>query len=63
MKVDFEGGAVSSDDGLWAVREVDHKLALKAAAARVMRNPRSADRIDHRTLSMLRQRAYGLFAD
>ena len=62
VKVDFEGGAVSSDGGLWAVREVDRKLGLTAAVARLMRDRRCCDRIDHRALSMLRQRVYGLCA-
>lgn len=62
VRVDFDGGEVSSDGGLLAVREADRRLGLTERVARLMRDVRRGPGVDHRVLTMLRQRVYGLCA-
>jgi hypothetical protein len=56
----FDGGNVSSDAGLLALRQVDRSLGLSRALAKVLPDPREPSRIEHSLLSLVRQRLYGL---
>jgi hypothetical protein len=56
----FQGGNVSSDGGLMLLREVDRRLGLTKALAKLLPDQRDPDRIEHSLESMLRQRIYGL---
>jgi hypothetical protein len=59
--VGFDGGEVSSDaGGLLLLRQVERKLGLLKAAARVLPDPRNPDLILHTTEQLLRQRVFGL---
>lgn len=62
VEVDFEGGDISSDGGLLLVRQVDRHLGLTRRASRRLADPRRRERCEHSTLTMLRQRVYGLVA-
>ena len=60
IEVGFDGGEVSSDTGLLLLRQVERKLGLLKAAARVLPDPRNPDLIVHTTEQLLRQRVFGL---
>jgi hypothetical protein len=61
IEVGFDGGEVSSDaGGLLLLRQVERKLGLLKAAARVLPDPRNPDLIVHTTEQLLRQRVFGL---
>jgi hypothetical protein len=61
IEVGFDGGEVSSDaGGLLLLRQVERKLGLLKAAARVLPDPRNPDLILHTTEQLLRQRVFGL---
>jgi hypothetical protein len=61
IEVGFDGGEVSSDaGGLLLLRQVERKLGLLKAAARVLPDPRRPDLIVHTTEQLLRQRVFGL---
>lgn len=60
MQAAFDGGNVSSDGGVLALRQVDRKLGLTKALAKVLPDPRDASRTEHSLLSLIRQRVYGL---
>jgi len=60
VKVDFTGGNVSSDGGLLLLRQIDRRLGLTQALAKVLPDSRDGDRIDHPLVSLVRQRIYGL---
>jgi len=61
IEVGFDGGEVSSDaGGLLLLRQVERKLGLLKAAARVLPDPRNRDLILHTTEQLLRQRVFGL---
>jgi hypothetical protein len=56
----FDGGDVSSDGGLALLRQVDRKLGLTKALAKVLPDPRDPNRTEHSLLSLVRQRIFGL---
>ncbi len=60
VQASFDGGEVTSDAGLLALRQVDRKLGLTRKLARVLPDPRDPDRIEHPLLTLVRQRVYGL---
>lgn len=61
IEVGFDGGEVSSDaGGLLLLWQVERKLGLLKAAARVLPDPRNPDLILHTTEQLLRQRMFGL---
>jgi hypothetical protein len=60
LVADFKGGEISSDTGLLAVRELDEKLGWLAEAASLIGDPRRQDRTELDTLTLLRQRVFGL---
>ncbi|MCC6867387.1 MAG: IS1380 family transposase [Burkholderiales bacterium] len=60
IEVGFDGGEVTSDAGLLLLRQVEQKLGLLKAAARVLPDPRNPHLIVHTTEQLLRQRVFGL---
>ena len=62
IKVDFEGGNVSSDGGILLVSQVDRKIKLLSRIASIMAgyDPRNQNKVTHDIKSMLVQRIYGI---
>lgn len=60
LSVDFSGGHVSSDGGLLLLRAMDRRLGLTRKIAGQFKDHREQGKVVHTTLSMLRQRVYGL---
>jgi hypothetical protein len=62
IKVDFEGGNVSSDGGVLLLKQVDRKLNLLNRIASIMNNydEREQNKVTHDIKSMLTQRIYGI---
>ena len=58
----FDGGSLTSDAGLLLLREFDHRFRLTADLADAYDDPRRADRIEHASLALLRQRVYQIVA-
>jgi hypothetical protein len=58
----FDGGDVTTDGGLPLLRQIDRRLGLTKAIAKVLPDPRDPDRIEHSLLSLVRQRVFGLAA-
>ena len=59
---DFSGGQITSDAGLLALRELDHRLGWTARAASLLVDPRQAAKTEHPFVEMFRQRFFGLIA-
>src|SRR5690606_8161208 len=60
IEASFNGGEVSSDEGILLLREADRRLGLVAALDAVLPDPRDPRLIIHRQVDLLRQRIYGL---
>jgi hypothetical protein len=60
--VRFDGGSLTSDAGLLILREFDHRFRLTDDLAAAYDDPRRADRIEHASLALLRQRVYQIVA-
>ena len=60
VQASFTGGDVTSDGGITLLRQVDRKLGLTRALARVLPDARDRSRVVHPLLSLVRQRIYGL---
>ena len=60
IEVGFDGGEVTSDAGLLLLRQVERRLGLLKAAARVLPDPRNPFFVVHTTEQLLRQRVFGL---
>jgi hypothetical protein len=60
IQVGFDGGEVTSDAGLLLLRQVERKLGLLKAVARILPDPRNPDLIVHTSEQLLRQRVFGL---
>jgi hypothetical protein len=52
----FDGGSLSSDGGLPALREVEERLGVARRLAACIEDPRSPERIQHSLAEMLRFR-------
>jgi hypothetical protein len=52
----FDGGSLSSDGGLLALREVEERLGVARRLAECIDDPRTPDRIQHSLAEMLRFR-------
>jgi len=52
----FDGGSLSSDGGLMALREVEARLGVAHRLAACIDDPRAPDRIQHSLADMLRFR-------
>ena len=62
VESDFSGGDVTSDGGVLLLRQADRRLGLISQVARLLADPRRQASCEHTSLSMLRQRIYGLAA-
>ena len=62
LRVEFDGGTITSDAGLVLLREFDERLQLTAELPRLVADPRDARFIDHSLLALLRQRLYQIVA-
>lgn len=60
IEINFSGGEISSDGGSLLLREADRKLRLTESLAGLFPDKRNPDRIRHSTLTMLKQRIYGI---
>lgn len=60
VQADFEGGDVTSDGGSLLLRAADRMLGLTTRVARGLKDTRRRASTFHSTLSLLRQRIYGL---
>ena len=60
ITANFAGGALSSDDGLMLLRQMDRKIGLSAAAAAVVHDPRHPDLVTHSLRSLIAQRLNAL---
>jgi len=60
IKGQFSGGDITSDGGVMLLSQIDKKLHLTKRLSLVINDPRVKKRCDHSTLSLLRQRIYGL---
>ncbi len=60
VEVNFQGGDITSDGGVLLLQQVDRRLGLSEAIARVLDDPRRQASCDHNNLSLLRQRVYAL---
>lgn len=60
IEASFDGGEISSDGGALLLRQVDRRLELTAAIARVLTDPRRQASCEHDVLSLVRQRLYAL---
>jgi hypothetical protein len=57
---DFSGGQLSSDGGVLLLRQVDSGMGIVRSLAKVFRDDRDADLIEHSVEELLRQRIFGL---
>jgi len=60
IKVDFNGGDITSDAGVMLLRQVDNKLGLTRKASKVLTDSRQKARCRHSFIDLLRQRVYGI---
>ena len=60
IEAEFSGGEITSDGGALLLRQIDRRLGLLKAADAVMPDPRDSRHIQHRQLSLSRQRVYSL---
>ena len=58
----FDGGDVTSDTGLFLLREADRKIGLIKSMAEAMEDRRDQDQVKHKVFEMLRARVYGIAA-
>jgi hypothetical protein len=56
----FDGGTISSDGGVFVLRQADRRLNLFPRLAQCFLDGRNPDLIEHSILEMLSQRIYGL---
>jgi len=62
LTADFEGGQITSDAGLLALRQFDHHRRLTASLVRALTDPRCSNKVGHPLASLLRQRLYQIVA-
>jgi len=60
VEANFQGGDITSDGGVLLLQQVDRRLGLSAAVARILDDPRRQASCDHDSLSLLQQRVYAL---
>ena len=60
VRVDFNGGEVTSDAGVLLLRQADRKLRLTKNLHHLLCDPRRQASCEHSQIEMLRQRIYGL---
>ena len=60
IEADFSGGDITSDAGVLLLRQVDRNIGLTKSLSHIINDPRDANRCQHQTQTVLRQRIYGL---
>ena len=60
VEANFQGGEITSDGGVLLLQQIDRRLGLSEAIARVLDDPRRQASCEHDSLSVLRQRVYAL---
>jgi hypothetical protein len=60
IEAQFSGGDITSDGGVLLLRQIDRRLGLTEAMAKVLPDPRDPARCEHRLVDLIRQRVYGL---
>lgn len=60
VEADFSGGEISSDGGALLLRQIDQRLSLTASLAKAIGDPRRQASCDHKLVTLLRQRIFGL---
>jgi len=60
VRASFTGGDVTSDGGITLLRQVDRRLGLTKALAKVLPDSRECNRVHHPLRTLVRQRIYGL---
>src|SRR5215471_301096 len=62
LRIDFDGGTMTSDAGLTLIREFDDRLGLTADVASRITDSRDQRYVTHDTLTLVRQRSYQIVA-
>ena len=62
LRIDFEGGTITSDAGLTLIREFDHGLGLTADVASRIADDRDQRYVKHDMVRLVRQREYQIVA-
>ncbi len=62
IKMDFDGGHISSDAGLIALREFDHRIGFTEQIAAGLHDSRNPLRVIHTIFALVVQRLYALVA-
>jgi hypothetical protein len=62
VKLDFDGGRLSSDAGMVLLKDIDDQLGLTHALAAVLSDPRDAGRIHFTPEDLLKQRVFQIAA-
>ena len=60
VRVNFFGGSISSNGGSMLLREVDRRLRLTMAVARVLGDRRQRGKVRHEVVTMVRQRVHAV---
>ena len=60
IEANFSGGAIRSDGGLMLLRQVDRRIGMSKAVAKVLHDPRDPERMVHPLRDLIAQRLYGL---
>ncbi len=56
----FSGGSITSDGGVLLLRQVEQKIKLLKRIAGIIPDNRDQNKIDHKILTMLKQRVFGI---
>ena len=62
LRIDFDGGTITSDAGLTLIREFDDRLSLTADVASRISDSRDHRYVRHDMLTLVRQRSYQIVA-
>jgi hypothetical protein len=62
LQIEVSNAPLTSDAGLLALRQFDHRIGLTEQFAQVLEDPRVPDQIDHSFLDMVRMRVFGILA-
>jgi hypothetical protein len=60
IEAQFSGGEITSDGGVLLLRQIDRRLGLTEAMAKLIPDPRDPVRCEHRRVDLIRQRGYSL---
>ncbi|SFN16147.1 Transposase DDE domain group 1 [Nitrosomonas communis] len=60
VEVNFQGGDITSDDGVMLLRQADKRIGLSKAVAQALEDNRRQASCKHDILTLLRQRIYGV---